>query len=87
MATMFQHFKRRLIERYNLEITAEEYIELCAAKAETIEVLKREGRRIVKIRFKEQVVIAVKQSNKNKFLITALPYTRDIKNKTTTSKQ
>lgn len=70
---MYQHFAERLKERYGLEITPLEYIDLIQAPYEALNREIGTGRKKVKIRFKGQAIIAVKQTNGNKFLITALP--------------
>jgi hypothetical protein len=69
---MYLHFAQRLKERYGLEITPLEYIDLIQASCETIEKEKGTGRRKVKLRFKDTIIYAVKENNGNKFLITAL---------------
>lgn len=70
---MYLHFAQRLKERYGLDITPLEYIDLIQQPYETIEKEIGVGRKKVKIRFKGNIIKAIKQSNGNKFLITALP--------------
>ena len=70
----YNHFKERLKERYGLEITPLEYIELITSQVLVIKDLGS-GKNEVKVQFKGVVIRAIKQKNKNKFLITALPAT------------
>lgn len=66
----FNHFKMRLIERYDIDITKEEYIELCK---KDIDILYRlsSNKRIGFLKIKEKKVMVIR-CNKEKVLNTAL---------------
>jgi len=70
---MYEHFAQRLKERYGIEITPLEYIDLIASPYKTINQDYCTGRKKIEIIIKGVRVIAVKQKNGNKFLVTALP--------------
>ena len=76
---MYTHFAQRLKERYDLDITPLEYIDLIQSQYETIEKQLSVGKKIVKVKFKGKIILAVKQAKKNQLLITALPYNGHLK--------
>lgn len=79
---MYDHFAKRLKQRYGLDITETEYYELCDTTYTTVKV--RVGRKTVIILFKGVPIYAVKQKKKMKLLVTALPmeiYLRHLKEK------
>jgi hypothetical protein len=70
---MYTHFAKRLKERYGLDITPIEYIDLIQQDFKTISIEQGKGVSKVLIMFKDVEIIAIKQRNRNKFLVTALP--------------
>ncbi len=70
----YSHFRSRLKERYGMEITKEEYLELSSCgyyKTTFIGI----GIKYIIINFKGVEVFAIKQKKKYKLLLTALPIT------------
>lgn len=68
---MYAHFAQRMKERYNLDITPLEYIDLIQQRP-ILQENAGNGRMKVKLQFKGVVILAIKQKKQNKFLITAL---------------
>ncbi len=75
----FHHFAERLKERYGIEINVFDYLDLIQSPAENLKD-NHDGTLVVKIKVNGTAVFAVKQKNRNKFLLTALPDIRDITN-------
>jgi hypothetical protein len=72
LAGSYFHFNERLSMRYGLEITLEEYIELCRYPIKTI--LKEQHKLFGLIQIKGKEVFVVRQRHKDRKLLTALPF-------------
>lgn len=68
----FHHFYDRLLERYGITITVFDYLDLIQAPAYLVKD-NLDGTIVCYVRFNGKKILAVKQKNKNKFLLTALP--------------
>jgi hypothetical protein len=69
----YPHFAQRLEERYGMIISLTEYGQLCRSPYETIKHLSKH-KKVVKIIIAETPVIAIKDKNRYKCLITVLPW-------------
>lgn len=72
LAGSYYHFNERLNMRYQLDITLEEYKELCRYPIKTI--LKETHKLFGLMQIKGREVFVVRQRKKNRWLLTALPY-------------
>jgi hypothetical protein len=72
LAGSYFHFRERLNQRYKIDVTLDEYLELRRAHIET---WKRQTHKIVGImKIKGVNVLVVREKHRKKKLITALPY-------------
>lgn len=69
--TTYEHFAQRLLERYELPITREEYKQLC--DSDHTFVNKKYGRCRVIVHFKGAMIYALTAGGSKKRLVTALP--------------
>jgi hypothetical protein len=69
---VFLHFRERLIERYGLDISFEEYKDLCKAEIERFKPVNG-GKTTGIVSFKGNNIIVAKRAGKKSFLTTALP--------------
>ena len=72
LAGSYFHFNERLNMRYNLDISLEEYIELCRYPIKPI--LKETHKLFGLIKIRNTDVFVVRQRKKDRKLLTALPF-------------
>ena len=68
----YSHFNERLNQRYGINVTEEEYDELCRENIDIIE-RKSRNRALAWLMVKGYKVLVVKDVKRNRFLATALP--------------
>ena len=73
----FRHFSLRLVERYNIFITFEEYINFCNLPRiyDEVYIKRNDGRTCFKgyIKIKGKKISVYRQSSRPRALLTALP--------------
>lgn len=72
MAGAYSHFNQRLNERYGIDVTFDEYIELSKKYIKTLR--KQKHKRIGIMEIKGIPVVVVKEIDRRRKLVTALPF-------------
>lgn len=72
----YNHFRQRLQERYNIDISFKDYVLLCRAPYVTVRKQSRHVSRVW-IKFNERWILAVRETHRSRILRTALPKTNE----------